>query len=467
MRRTLFICLVALLFTAGSIADAAAAQRRSATRTRTAAAQSATTGPYCNVSARCSYLVIDAATGTTLTANQPDKIVHPASLTKLMTAYLLIEAIEKGRLGLTDRVTVSEFAASMPALKIGFRVGQSVMIEDLLDALAVKSANDAAVVIAEAVGGSERNFATMMTRKARQLGMNRTTFRNASGLPDDDQVTTAHDMATIARALLNDYPRYRRYFSQTSTRVAGMEVKGHNRMLERGEIMGGKTGYIRVSGYNLVAWAERDGRLLIGAVFGGRTYATRDAKMLEILNGGSRVADRQQLPDSTTPVRGARAWTGQLPSRKPGSTIAEVIDQSQLSSMTAASEAPSAAPLSEPAQPAQPLQAAGLVRLPPNVVEVATGTLAYNAPTFANSWAVQVGAYRDSAQAQQALDRATRELPAVLGAAYPRALPTSTNVGQLYRAQLIGLDERQAKAACVVLSRKGMQCLPMPPTGAG
>ena len=453
MKRSFFVILTILLFTVGSIADAAAAQRRSTTRTRTNNAQSATSGPYCNVSSRCAYIVMDAASGTVLTANEIDKQVYPASLTKLMTAYMLLEAIERGRFNLNDRVSVSSFAASMPALKIGFRVGQSISIEDLLEALTVKSANDAAVVIAEALAGSETAFARQMTNKAHQLGMNRTTFRNASGLPDEGQLTTARDMATLARHMLSDFPRYRRYFGLTQATVNGRTIQGHNRMLERGEILGGKTGYIRVSGYNLVAWAERDGRTLIGAVFGGRTYATRDAKMLDILRGGSRTAERQQLPDADTPSH--TNWTGPIPNRKPGDTLAAVIDAAEMDNLLTetAIAAPAAPPVTN--------------HLPPNVREVPVNTLRYTAPTFANSWAIQVGAYRDSGQAQQALDKATREMPTVLGAAYPRTIPTSTNVGQLYRAQIIGLDERQAKAVCIVLSRKGMQCLPMPPTGSG
>lgn len=449
--RRLLICLVVLLFTASTIAEAAAAQRRSATRTRTQHSQT-TTGPYCTISSRCAYIVMDAASGTVLNSSDMDKRVYPASLTKLMTVYLLLEAIESGRFGMTDRVSVSSFAASMPALKIGFSVGQSITIEDLLEAVLVKSANDAAVVIAEALAGSESAFGRQMTNKARQLGMHRTTFRNASGLPDDDQVTTARDMATLAKSVIADFPRYRRYFALTSATVAGRRIEGHNHMLKRGEIDGGKTGYINRSGYNLVAWAERDGRLLIGAVFGGRTYATRDAKMLQLLRGGSSVANRQDLPQSTQVATAAAAPP--IPPRKPGDGIGSIIEDAQMGTLTAipAAASTTAAPVIS-------------TSLPPNVTEVPPQAVAYNAPTFSTSWAVQVGAYRDASQAQQALDKATRELPSILGATYPRTIPTSTNVGQLHRAQLIGLDERQAKAVCVVLSRKGMQCLPMPPNG--
>lgn len=450
MKRALLACFTIMLVIIGCIHDAAANSRRSATRTRTTQSQqSGNSGAYCNVQSRCAYIVIDASSGTVLKSNDPDKQVHPASLTKMMTIYLLLEAIEKGRFNMSDRVTVSDEASVQPAMKIGFTVGQSVTIEDLIKAVTVKSANDAAVVIAETVGGSESNFARLMTNKAHQLGMNRTTFKNASGLPDDDQLTTARDMVTLAGHILNDFPRYRQYFGLTSARVAGRPIQGHNHMLSRGEVDGGKTGYIRDSGYNLVAWAQRDGRLLIGAVFGGRTYATRDAKMLEILQGGSAVAKNQQLPEVNVSAQtaGRQIWNNALPNRKPDDGIGSVIENTQMAALTTAS----------------PVTLGD--SLPPNVTEVSVNDLSYSAPTFSDSWAVQVGAYRDAGQAQQALDRATRELPSVLGAAYPRTIPTATNVGQLHRAQLIGLDERQAKSACVVLTRKGMQCLPMPPTG--
>lgn len=445
MNRVVLTCLTILLVVIGSIAEADAATRRSATRTRTGHSQaSSTSGPYCNVSRRCAYMVLDAGSNTVLTASDADKRVYPASLTKMMTVYLLLEAINAGRFNLNDRVTVSGSAAIQPAMKIGFVSGQTVTIEDLIEAVTVKSANDAAVVIAETVAGSESAFARRMTQKAHQLGMNHTNFENASGLPDTAQVTTARDMITLAQHLLNDFPRYRRYFGLTSAQVAGRMIEGHNHMLRRGEIDGGKTGYINDSGYNMVAWVQQDGRTLIGAVFGGRTYATRDAKMLQILRSGSVQADRQQLPDTSTPTQ-ATAWAAAPPSRKPDA-IGGMIDQAQVNALTA-------------------IPAAADMALPPNVVEVAASTLRYSAPTFGSSWAIQVGAYRDAGQAQQALDSATRALPSLLGAAYPRTLPTTTNVGQLHRAQIIGLDERQAKAACLVLTRKGMQCLPMPPTG--
>lgn len=443
-----------------AVQDSEAASRRNS---RHNTAQSQKSGEYCSVSQRCAYMMFDASSGAILAAKDIDKRVHPASLTKLMTAYMALEAIQNRRIGFSDRVFISSHAASQPALKIGFRPGQSVSIEDLLEALTVKSANDAAVALAEAIGGSESGFARRMTQKAHQLGMNRTTFMNASGLPDDAQLTTARDMVTLAARFLTDFPRYRHYFSMTQARVGSSTIEGHNHMLKRGEIDGGKTGYIQNSGFNLVAWARRDGRLLIGAVFGGRTYATRDAKMLQLIQSaraGSRqlYANTQQenaeQPSANSTSRPAEpGWKSALPSRRPSDQIAGLINQTPSAPVTHTQ-------LGASTPPAPRIT----YTLPANVKEADISASA-PPPSFQTSWAIQVGAYKDSGQAMQALDVATRLIPTILGAAYPRTLPTSTTVGVLHRAQMIGLNEREAKAACAVLSHKGMQCLPMPPTG--
>lgn len=438
MKRTLALLVLAAL-AATSPAEAATKQRRSPQPSG-----------YCAVAERCATFMIDAESGTALTSSEADKRVYPASLTKLMTAYLLFDAIAQGKISMTDRVTVSAHAASQAPMKMGFRVGQSVTIEDALEAVTVKSANDAAVVLAEAVAGTETNFARRMTQKAHELGMNRSNFRNASGLPDTAQVTTARDMVTLARHLLNDFPRYRRYFGLDQASVAGGIIMGHNRLVQRGEVDGGKTGYINASGYNLVAWDERGGRLVIAAVFGGRTAQARDQKMLQILQATPQYLLAAGLttgapPGLNKPVETARV----LPNRKPdsiGNMIASTTNSETTSTQIAALTAPELASDSE-------------------VRQLPVTMAALTAPTFTSSWAIQVGAYRDDTQAQQALLAATRAAPGLLGAAFPRTLTADTNLGKLYRAQLIGLDEQQAKNACQILSRRGMQCLPVQPSG--
>ncbi|MBI5131997.1 MAG: SPOR domain-containing protein [Rhodopseudomonas palustris] len=229
-------------------------------------------------------IIVDANTGATLTATNPDALRHPASLTKIMTLYLLFERLEAGKLSLDSEMEVSEHASSQAPTKLGLRPGQTLRVEDAIKGLVTRSANDAAVVIAETVGGSENDFAKMMTRKARALGMSRTVYRNASGLPNDDQVTTARDQSILGRAIQDRFPRYYRYFATASFNYRGASIRNHNRLLGNVEGVDGiKTGYTRASGFNLVTSMHRGNRFLVGVVLGGRSGGSRDAIMRNLL----------------------------------------------------------------------------------------------------------------------------------------------------------------------------------------
>ena len=231
-----------------------------------------------------SSIIIDANSGATLSANNPDATRHPASLTKIMTLYLLFERLDAGKMKLDTEMEVSEHASEQAPTKLGLRPGQSIRVEDAIKGLVTRSANDAAVVIAEAVAGDEADFAKLMTRKARALGMARTVYRNASGLPDDDQVTTARDQATLGRAIQDRFPRYYRYFSTTAFNYRGHSIRNHNRLLGNVEGVDGiKTGYTRASGFNLVTSMHRGNRFLVGVVLGGRSGGSRDAIMRNLL----------------------------------------------------------------------------------------------------------------------------------------------------------------------------------------
>ncbi|NJL07531.1 MAG: D-alanyl-D-alanine carboxypeptidase [Methylacidiphilales bacterium] len=219
-------------------------------------------------------IVVDANTGKVLHESEPDALRHPASVTKVMTLYMLFEQLEAGRLKLDSQLPVSPRAAAQDPTKLGLRPGSTIEVEDAIRALVTKSANDAAVVIAEAIGGDEASFAAMMTRKARALGMSRTTFRNASGLPNPDQVTTARDLSLLGRAIQERFPRYYRYFSTRQFAWRGNSIANHNKLLGRVEGVDGiKTGYTRASGFNLLTSAKRGGRHVVGVVLGGRTGA--------------------------------------------------------------------------------------------------------------------------------------------------------------------------------------------------
>lgn len=250
-------------------------------------------------------LMIDAATGTVLHDEMADQARYPASLTKIMALYIAFDELDAGRLSRNDRITVSARAAAQPPSKLGVRPGDTLSVDEALNALAVKSANDIAVALAEHIAGSEEAFARRMTAKAQALGMTNTQFRNASGLPDNRQVTTANDMAVLAQAVLRDHPHHYPLFSRQSFTFRGQIYTGHNRANQRISGADGlKTGYINASGFNLVTSAQRDGRRLIGVVMGGRTTSSRDAYMAELFDRsfGAALSDPiGGLIDALTP----------------------------------------------------------------------------------------------------------------------------------------------------------------------
>ncbi|WP_296576919.1 D-alanyl-D-alanine carboxypeptidase family protein, partial [Phreatobacter sp.] len=250
-----------------------------------------------------SAIVVDAKTGETIHAEAADAQRFPASITKVMTLYLLFEQIDSGRFSLQSPLRVSAEAARQPPSKVGVRAGSTITVEEAIRALVTKSANDVAVVVAENIAGSEEAFGQLMTRKARAIGMSRTTFRNASGLPDASQVTTARDLATLGRAIQDHFPTYFRYFQTYSFAYRGVNHRNHNRLLGRVEGVDGiKTGYIRASGFNLLTSARRGQRQIVAVVMGGRTGGARDARM-------------RQLVDATFPRAYAGARTAPMIAR--------------------------------------------------------------------------------------------------------------------------------------------------------
>jgi D-alanyl-D-alanine carboxypeptidase len=230
-------------------------------------------------------IVVDVDTGEVLFEEDAEGLRYPASLTKMMTLYLLFEEIAAGRLTLSDRLSVSETAAKQPPSRIGLKEGETIRVEDAARAMAVKSGNDVAVVIAESLAGSEDAFAARMTRTARALGMRDTVFVNASGLPDTGQISTARDMAILARALKVRHPRFARYFSEKEFRYNGRRFETTNKLLGKvAGVDGLKTGYIRLSGFNLAASARRGGRSIIVVVMGGKTGRSRDAEVTRLID---------------------------------------------------------------------------------------------------------------------------------------------------------------------------------------
>jgi D-alanyl-D-alanine carboxypeptidase len=296
LRWGLLSLATAIALTAVS-SDPADARNRRGKRTATA------TSSY---SPGYAAIVVDANSGSILHSASADAIRHPASLTKIMTLYMLFERLESGKLSLDSQLRVSEHAADQSPTKLGLREGSTISVEDAIKGLVTRSANDAAVVVAENLAGSEEEFARQMTRKARALGMSNTTYRNASGLPDSAQVTTARDQATLGRAIQERFPRYYKYFSTRTFTFRGQRIGNHNRLLGKVEGVDGiKTGYIRASGFNLVTSVKRDGRHVVAVVLGGTSAGARDSRMRQLLaqHVGSASTRRTAPMIAEAPVR--------------------------------------------------------------------------------------------------------------------------------------------------------------------
>ena len=441
--------------------------------------------------ARYASIVIDAETGEVLRSRNADIRRYPASLTKMMTLYLLFEAVDNGKLSLDSKLKVSRRAAGQSPSKLGLRAGSTIRVEDAIKALIVKSANDIAVVVAEALGGTEIEFARKMTRKAKALGMSRTSFRNASGLPNRKQRSTARDMARLAQALMRDFPDRYHYFDDKRFRYRGREHRSPNRLLGRYRGMDGiKTGYIRASGFNLVASAERDGRRVIAVVFGGKTARSRNAHMSNLLDlGFTRIAENDAK-------RGRVRYAG-IPRPPGGSGLAAPAPRFKPTAiMVAAAEPPElvegdAAPPPEPIETAEKSPPAPLASETP--IEVASGppppqppplkpgaatpevaaleaaqpmvetaapspaTTFAAAPVVDGPWAIQVGAYESVTAAEIAMRRASVRAP-LLSDATATLVPLADGRSTLYRARFLGLHKNDASRACKVLRAAPMPC---------
>ncbi|MGB0161412.1 MAG: serine hydrolase [Candidatus Puniceispirillaceae bacterium] len=391
--------------------------------------------------AKYAAIVIEETSGRVLFARNADKARYPASLTKIMTLYLLFEELESGRVSMSTRLPVSRVAASRSPSKLYLRPGQSISVKNAIFALITKSANDVATVVAEKLSGTEREFGKRMTRKARALGMTRTTFRNASGLPNRQQRSTARDMARLAIAIRRDFPQYFDLFSTTSFRWKGQRFNNHNKLLTKYSGTDGiKTGYINASGFNLVATVERAGVRLIGVVFGGRSGRTRDAHMVEILDKSFKRVKPADIRAQLTPVRAAAATA--LPKTLP-----------------VPPPVPGALPVAPPPR-----------RVKHGSIDVAlAGESAYleGAPptpdmtlaTGPTQWSVQIGSFAKRANAHKAAAQARRATEGVLASTPARLTMVTRGSIPLWRVRFHNLDETQARSACAALFAKGRPCM--------
>jgi D-alanyl-D-alanine carboxypeptidase len=256
-------------------------------------------------------IVVDDKSGFVLHEVSADEPRHPASLTKIMTLYLLFEQLEEGKLSLDTPLPISRRAAMQNPTKLGLKANQTINVEDAIQGLVTRSANDAAVVVAEAIGGSEEEFAKLMTLKARTLGMTSTTYVNASGLPAEEQITTARDQAVLGRAIQHRFPGYYSYFATPSFRYKGAEIRNHNALLGQvNGVDGIKTGYTEASGYNLVSSVRRDEKHIVAVVLGGTSNAARDARMRQLIEDFISLASAQRTVPIIVERNGQRIADG-------------------------------------------------------------------------------------------------------------------------------------------------------------
>ena len=403
-------------------------------------ARSAPTPPFQEM--RYAAVVVDAETGEVLFSRRADSLRYPASITKVMALYLTFEALAAGRISLDDRVEISPRAAAQSPTKLGLPVGASLSVSEAMQALAIKSANDVAVALAEKLGGgSERRFAAMMTLRARELGMVNTHFVNASGLPDSRQLSTARDLAILSRAVLRDFPQHYALFGQQSFAFEGRRMNNHNGLLWRMPGADGlKTGFTNASGYNLAVSAVRGNRRLVAVVLGGPSTARRNAKAESLLLTGFDLTTRR---DRGERVQFAEASFESEPA--PASLLAQASPEAEplLADRVVLTSAPAPRNLSEF-----------------EIVDPASAGLRRAARAETGRWSVQVGAFRSQEMARKQATLVRKLAPAHFGAD-----GKAERSGASWRTRFAGYSESSARAACKALKSRGQPCMVLPPSG--
>ena len=435
-------------------------------------------------------MVVDVKSGRTLHAVNEDALRHPASITKVMTLYMLFEQLERGRYELDSDLSISANAAAQAPSKLGLRPGSTITVEEAIKALVTKSANDVACAIGENIAGSEPRFAEMMTRKAKSLGMSRTNYSNASGLPDPDQITTARDLTILARAIQDRFPRYYRYFQTRSFAFRGRVIGNHNRLLGTVEGVDGiKTGYTRDSGFNLMTAAKLGDRQIVAIVLGGKSGASRDRIMADLVRSSlprAYAGARQTGPVTEVAERGRPAVVAEAGSRTRTEVASAEDDEIETTSSTSISPPasvgtttpgmrrpalqalPGAAQAYAGPAPQAPFPTAGgktTARLP--AVE-GVASRAEAPPKDARSdafrpvtptpWVIQLGAMDDEDKAKSILSDA-RSRTGALAKAAPYTVRVTHGGTTLYRARFSGFTEQgAAQDACAALKKNGFTC---------
>jgi D-alanyl-D-alanine carboxypeptidase len=420
-------------------------------------------------------IVIDANTDTVISQENPDRLLHPASMSKLMTLYLAFEALESGRISLQRIFPVSAHAESMSPTKLNLVAGQKITVEDLILSMVTLSANDSAVVLAEGLGGSEDRFGQLMTRKAHQLGMVNSNFRNSNGLPDPAQISTARDMAILCRALIRHFPQYYHYFSVREFAYNGIEHANHNHLMSRYEGMDGlKTGLTNASGFNLAASAVRGGRRLIGVVFGGTSAVQRDDHMAALLDAGFAKSSNVAMTTAAPPPvpghkpselmnTGGAVSVAQLPPAAAPRPIREAAPAAEENGINLNAQRPKTiaelaaatgqgdVEISSDAKPAAKPRASG-ERVAMLVTPKSQREKARKADVTEARWGIQVGAYASREATESAIKQAIKKVPGILKNAKVVVAALKQKHGTVYRGRLVGLEADDARKACRALS---------------
>ncbi|MDE2184989.1 MAG: D-alanyl-D-alanine carboxypeptidase [Alphaproteobacteria bacterium] len=434
-------------------------------------------------------LVVDGETGKVLYARNEDALRHPASLTKMMTLYLLFDALKKGQMTLSTSMPVSAHAAAQKPTNLHLRAGEQITVEQAIKAIVVRSANDVAVTIAEALGGTESHFAELMNAKARAFGMRDTFYHNASGLPDPLQITTASDLAILARHLAYDFPQYFHYFSTPAFNFQGTEYLTHDNLIGRYQGADGiKTGYTGASGFNLVSSVVRGNVHIIGIVMGGRTAQRRDREMIHLLDDTFAQIDQQPTLVARAPVPWRSVAMNTTPSYSgllansgsvialptPRGPVSDADDEDAAESRPDLEDQP-VAPEPEPAgkpavvatyQPPRPaapqVQTASIPKpaIRPGLGEGDVGDAGVVTPSLGlHDWTIQIGAYADLNLARTQLADYAEKSMDILGQAQRIVVPFQSSDGHmLYRARFGPFLEREARQICQRLTERGQTC---------
>ena len=457
---------------------------------------------YADAAPRFAALTVDARTGKIIYAEDADGLRHPASLTKMMTLYVLFSDLANGKIKLNSPIRISARAASMAPSKLGARPGTAITVETAIRALVVKSANDVAAAVAENLGGTEASFARRMTKTARQIGMSRTTFVNASGLPNPAQITTARDMATLGLRLQRDFPQYYPYFRTMSFTYAGRTIRTHNRLLGKYDGTDGiKTGYVAASGFNLVSSVRRGDKRLVGVVLGGRSGKSRDVYMKKMLtlafpaaSKGRTVAalagSSRGVTKVVEAVQVAQAEAAPQPTPK-AKTVAQMVKEIQKSAPVIdtdenasigdgegedADEASTGTTI-QTVEAGEPTEAPKIIeatvggselpaKLPfavkPEATQLDTATEQV-AALPEGGWTIQVGSFARKRDAQARMMQLIAKIAGPLDGKPAFTVQMQNGASTTYRGRFSGFTEAEAKAACKKIIRRKSECQVLAP----